>query len=208
MDVIDCMGCNVKREKRETERDEILTPNIARKSGSLNLNGIFDTCNRFGWLLESEDKLDATADETVVGNVANEASAAAVEAGSRDVVDDVGVNDVDDATVVAAAAMDAVAAAILASKICCCCWTWACTWACTCAWTCAWTCACVWAACWVWFCADSVSLCCALDWVCCWKSRKPMRQLNSTDVNLVKTTYCWFFNWIRNAHANSGQWKW
>lgn len=31
----------------------IRTPNIARRSGSLNLNGIFDTCRRFGWLLES-----------------------------------------------------------------------------------------------------------------------------------------------------------
>lgn len=57
----------------------------------------------------------------MVGNVANDANAAAVEAGSRDVVDEVGVNEVDDAAVVAAAAIDAVAAAILASKICCCC---------------------------------------------------------------------------------------
>lgn len=70
--------------------------------------------------------MDATTDETVVGNVANDASAAAVDAGNSDVVDDVGVNDaVDDAVVVAAAAMDAVAAAILASRICCCCCTWA-----------------------------------------------------------------------------------
>lgn len=69
--------------------------------------------------------MDATTDETVVGNVANDASAAAVDAGSRDVVDGVGVNEVDDAVVVAAAAMDAVAAAILASRICCCCCTWA-----------------------------------------------------------------------------------
>lgn len=67
--------------------------------------------------------MDATADETVVGNVANDASAAAVDAGSSDVVDDVGVNAVDDDVVVAAAAaaIDAVAAAIFASKICCCC---------------------------------------------------------------------------------------
>lgn len=61
----------------------------------------------------------------MVGNVANDAKAAAVEVGSRDVVDDVGVSEVGAAVVVAAAAMDAVAAAILASKICCCCCTWA-----------------------------------------------------------------------------------
>ena len=30
------------------------TPNIALKSGSLNLNGIFDTWRRFGWFLASE----------------------------------------------------------------------------------------------------------------------------------------------------------
>lgn len=31
----------------------MLTPNIALKSGSLNLNGMFDTWRRFGWDLES-----------------------------------------------------------------------------------------------------------------------------------------------------------
>lgn len=33
---------------------EMPTPNIALKSGSLNLNGIFDTWRRFGWFLASE----------------------------------------------------------------------------------------------------------------------------------------------------------
>lgn len=34
----------------QVEKFEIikLTPNMARKSGSRNLNGIFDTCKRFG----------------------------------------------------------------------------------------------------------------------------------------------------------------
>lgn len=36
-----------------------LTPNIDLKSGSLNLNGIFDTCNLFGWFFESEEEMVA-----------------------------------------------------------------------------------------------------------------------------------------------------
>lgn len=59
--------------------------------------------------------------DTVVGNEANDASAAAVDAGNSELVDDVAANDVGDVAVVVAAAMDAVAAAILASRICCCC---------------------------------------------------------------------------------------
>lgn len=50
----------------------ILTPNIALKSGSRNLNGIFDTCNRFGWFfwsLWTRDAIDVgvvvTADVTI-----------------------------------------------------------------------------------------------------------------------------------------------
>lgn len=39
-------------ERREREKYK-LTPNIARKSGSLNLNGMFDTWRRFGWDFES-----------------------------------------------------------------------------------------------------------------------------------------------------------
>lgn len=38
-----------------------LTPNMDRKSGSLNRNGIFDTCNLFGWLLDGSVRPPAWA---------------------------------------------------------------------------------------------------------------------------------------------------
>lgn len=63
---------------------------MARKSGSLNLNGIFDTCNRFGWFLGSEDDAIVAIVDTVVATdsgveaVANAAAAAATAAAAAD----------------------------------------------------------------------------------------------------------------------------
>lgn len=96
-----------KLRKKKTKR--ILTPNIARKSGSRNRNGIFDTCSRFGWFFESDDGITANVDTDVVidGSVTNAVDAAADDA------DDEAVN-----------AADETAAIMLASSAaCCCCWT-------------------------------------------------------------------------------------
>lgn len=116
---------------------------MARKSGSLNLNGIFDTCKRFGWFFESEaDANVATVDTlgaTVNGAdaVANAAAAAATAATAADVdvvivadallvatdVDIIGDNedDDDDVTVdgvaVATAAVAAATAFIIFASI-------------------------------------------------------------------------------------------
>lgn len=58
---------------------------MARKSGSRKRNGIFDTCNRFGWFLESEDEMVAivvTAVDigAIVANADDAAAAAAAAA--------------------------------------------------------------------------------------------------------------------------------
>lgn len=59
-----------------------LTPNIALKSGSLNRNGIFDTCRRFGWSR-------ASLEELLVNNATVVATAAAVDAADAEAIDDV-----------------------------------------------------------------------------------------------------------------------
>lgn len=84
---------------------------MARKSGSLNRNGIFDTWSRFGWFFESDDGITANVDTDVVidGSVANAVDAAA------------------EADAVNADAPDETTPAIMLASsaaccCCCCCW--------------------------------------------------------------------------------------
>lgn len=89
------------------------TPNIARKSGSLNLNGIFDTCKRFGW--------PRSVEELVL--FANKAAVAATTAAAVEVAVEDGTMDGTEATVMVGATEDTtngialVAGAALANDI-------------------------------------------------------------------------------------------
>lgn len=79
---------------------------MARRSGSRNRNGIFDTCSRLGWFFESDDGMtanDVDTDVVIDGNVANAVDAAA------------------DAADEAVSAADETAAIMLASSAACCC---------------------------------------------------------------------------------------
>ena len=84
---------------------------MALKSGSLNLNGMFDTCNLFGWFFESVEEIVArVVTDVVIGAIVGSA---------------VDVDDADKFEPVEAAAAAATAAAatafpiILASNVCC-----------------------------------------------------------------------------------------